>query len=73
MRRYERPSWSLPFSCALDNCDVAINREFGDTLDLPLGWGQCISSQSSFAVFLLRINAKHARIRVNSRTNRSTS
>ena len=39
MQRCERPSRSLPFPCALDNCDVTINRELGDTLDLAAGLG----------------------------------
>src|SRR6266576_4148852 len=56
MRRCERPSRSLPLPCALDNCDVTINREFGDTLDLATGLGPVYLQPVEFRPFS---NAQH--------------
>ena len=56
MRGCERPSRSLPFPGALDNCDVTINRELGDALDLAAGLGPVYLQPVEFRPFP---NAQH--------------
>jgi hypothetical protein len=57
---FESPSRSLPFPCALDDCDVTINRELGDALDLAAGLGPIDLQPVEFRSF------------PNARTDRST-
>ena len=52
MRGCKRPSRSLPLSCALDNSDVTINREFGDALDLAAGLGPMYLQPVEFGCIL---------------------